>query len=65
MTGNRHGGVKAVNTEGENSDSDDSESEVSIDDGFEEDILTLRDYPRRFRQTNRNEEDIHGGQLGV
>ncbi|KAF2802858.1 uncharacterized protein BDZ99DRAFT_503579 [Mytilinidion resinicola] len=45
-TENRHGDVDAINADGEksNSDSDDSESETSVDDGFEEDIFTLRNY---------------------
>jgi hypothetical protein len=64
VTRNRHGGVEAVNADGENSNSDDSELETSVDNGLEEDILTLRDYLRYFRQANCK-EDIHGEQLGV
>jgi tetratricopeptide (TPR) repeat protein len=43
---NRHGGVEAIDRDGEDNDSNssDDESETSVDDGFEEDILTLRNY---------------------
>lgn len=59
-TGNRHGGVEAINTDGENSDSDDSKLEASVDDGFEEDILTLRNYSFIALTTDATMFDMHG-----
>jgi tetratricopeptide (TPR) repeat protein len=43
---NRNGGVEAIDRDGEDNDSNssDDESETSVDDGFEEDIATLRNY---------------------
>jgi tetratricopeptide (TPR) repeat protein len=58
--GNRHGCVEAVHADGENGDSDDSESEASVDDGFEEDILTLRNYSLIALTTDATEFDMHG-----
>jgi len=58
-TVNRHGGVGAISAGGENSDSDNSESEASVDDGFEEDILTLRSYLFIALTTDKTTFDMH------
>ncbi|KAF1935426.1 hypothetical protein EJ02DRAFT_507071 [Clathrospora elynae] len=59
-TGNRQGGVEAINADGENCNSDDSESEASIEDGFEEDVLTLRNYLFIALTTDATMFDMHG-----
>jgi hypothetical protein len=59
-TGNGRGGVKAINADGENSDSDDSELEANINDGFEEDILTLRNYSFIALTTDATTFGMHG-----
>jgi tetratricopeptide (TPR) repeat protein len=63
-TENRHGGVEAINGDGEDSDSDsdsdDSEVEVSVGDGFEEDIVTLRNYSFIGVTTDSSTFDMHG-----
>ncbi|KAF2805782.1 putative kinesin [Mytilinidion resinicola] len=56
---NRQGGVEAINTDSENSDSDNSKSEASTDDGFEEDIRTLRNYSFIALTTDATTFDMH------
>ncbi|KAF2196192.1 putative kinesin [Delitschia confertaspora ATCC 74209] len=58
-TENEHGGVEAINTDDEHSDSDDNESKASVDDGFEEDILTLRNYSFIVLTTDTTTFDMH------
>jgi tetratricopeptide (TPR) repeat protein len=58
-TGNRHKGEEAINTDGENSDSDNSMLEASVNDGFEEDVLTLRDYSFITLTTDATTFDMH------
>jgi hypothetical protein len=58
-TGNRHKGVGAISAGCENSDSDNSESEASVDDGFKEDILTLRSYSFIALTTDKTTFDMH------
>jgi len=68
MTRNRHGDVENGDAESKNSDSDDSqseasddsESEASVNDGFEEDILTLRNYSFIALTTDATTFDMHG-----
>ncbi|KAF2838466.1 putative kinesin [Patellaria atrata CBS 101060] len=57
--GNRQEDVGTINLDGENSNSDDSKSEASIDDGFEEDILTLRNYSFIALTTDAITFDMH------
>jgi hypothetical protein len=42
--GNRHGGAEANDADSNKDDSDDTESEASIEDGLKEDVLALRNY---------------------
>jgi hypothetical protein len=55
----RRRGVEATNTDEENSDSEGSEMETSINNGFEEDILTLRSYSFIALTTNATTFDMH------
>ena len=53
-------GVKAIHADSKTSNSDDSESEASIDEGFGEDILTLRNYSFIALTTYATMFDMHG-----
>jgi tetratricopeptide (TPR) repeat protein len=59
-TKSRHRGIEDSNVNKTDSDSDDSNSEASVDDGFEEDILTLRNYSLIGITTNSTIFDMHG-----
>ncbi|KAF2807493.1 TPR-like protein [Mytilinidion resinicola] len=55
----RHWAPNATNADGEYSNSDSSESEASLDDGFEEDILMLRNYSFIGLTTDTTTFDMH------
>jgi tetratricopeptide (TPR) repeat protein len=58
-TRNRRRGVEAIDADGENSDSEGSEMETNVNNGFEEDILTLRSYSFIALTTNATTFDMH------
>ncbi|KAI9761339.1 MAG: hypothetical protein M1840_001963 [Geoglossum simile] len=59
-TGNRHRDSGANNRNSEESDGEDSASEASIEDGFEDDILTLRNYSFISLTTDATIFEMHG-----
>ncbi|KAF2679034.1 TPR-like protein, partial [Lentithecium fluviatile CBS 122367] len=58
-TDNRRNGEAVIYRGSEDSDSNDNESEASLDDGFEEDIVTLRDYSFIGVTTNSSTFEMH------